>query len=242
MVDAEGVQPDAGPGDPRGPAPTLHVGATSVGSRRACPRHHGVTALPPQGGPHRHRWSVVRRPTPHDPFPWRSAPSEAGQGQLAPRGLDAWQAPDRERLDDRPGVCPCRLDPWRVPFGGMARRLWRGRPRRGSRRDLVAPRPQRPRRCPSHAPRAATVAAAGSWSPWRTTTSAACSPRGWQPPACGRGAIWPVLRRRWTSFATTARLTPHRAARGWCEPQCSSYARRLVSRRSRAEGFRALIR
>jgi hypothetical protein len=66
---------------------------------------------------------------------------------------------------------------------------------------------QRPCRGWSRSRSSARVASACSRSNWSTVSTAASSQLRLRSPACGRGAIVPVVRRRWSNFSTNARLT-----------------------------------
>jgi hypothetical protein len=99
---------------------------------------------------------------------------------------------------------------------------------------MVGTLPLRPSRWTSRGQSAARVASAGSPRTWRTASRAAASPLGVRPPAWGRGAIVPVVRRRCRRVSTPVRLPPNRAAKARWEPSFASEARRIFARRARA--------
>src|SRR5262245_11206052 len=171
----------------------LEIGAKHVRIGRAVDGHHRVEALDAQGPQHRHMLAIVLGYAPDDPFPGGSAAIEAGHRQMHARFIHELHAAEVERRALLAVVLARLLDARRVSLAGVERLFLRGKPRRWSTRHIVATLTWIPRSSATRAHSSSKVRSALACTNCWTRVCAAASREGRWPPACGLGAMSPVV-------------------------------------------------
>jgi hypothetical protein len=232
------VLPDHdGPRAPRGAEHRRHLDTEHLGIGGPVARHYRLAAVAPQGRQPGHMCPIVLRDGPDHPLaPGRPA-IPAGHREVDARFSDELEARGvecgelflrgRARLPDPLGLA-------RI---GVERGVFRGPLRARPRRPLGGTLTRRLRWAQRRSHHSAQGASGCSCTRRRPTASAASSQRARRPPAWGRGAIVPLVRRRRSRVSTTDGLTPKRVARARGEPSRGSEARRIFSGSSREEAF-----